>query len=246
MDIMLTRISVIIGFIVLFSAGVISGRFILLEEYAWISFWAVLLGAMPSLYFYARDHGNIRAWQTLLPLAVFALLFESFAIYTGFPYGYFTYSDGLGPKFLNLAPWCVPFAWIPLVLLSGSLASCFVSSKTKRVLIGTFVLVVADMVVDPVATKMGLWVWRDYGMYYGIPILNFCGWIFSGMIGMIIFTFCCKKQLTCRSFFHYSLSALMSLAYFSGVALYFRMWIPMLLGIVFVATGLIVKNNVHE
>lgn len=234
MDSMLKRIGLVIGFVMLFVAGVVSARFMVLKEYGFISFFAVIFGAIPSLIFYIKSIGMTRSWRVLIALALFALLFESFAIYTGVPYGSFEYSSALGPKFFGLAAWCVPFAWIPLVLMSGSLASFFVKKKIDRVLVGTVILLIADMVIDPVAVKLGFWIWENSGSYYGIPVINFLGWAVSGIVGIAIFIYGSGKHLSHVSILGNSSSALMSLAFFAGISVYFNMWIPAVLGVAFV------------
>jgi bisanhydrobacterioruberin hydratase len=46
--------------------------------------------------------------------------------------------------------------------------------------------VAIDLVLDPAAVNLGLWGWENPGFYYGVPLINFFGWLVSGAIGALI------------------------------------------------------------
>ncbi|WP_207669017.1 carotenoid biosynthesis protein [Clostridium chromiireducens] len=58
-------------------------------------------------------------------------------------------------------------------------------------LIATFIMVMWDVVMDPItATVNKVWIWEDGGSYFGVPISNYLGWflvvyIFLQIIFMI-------------------------------------------------------------
>ena len=46
-----------------------------------------------------------------------------------------------------------------------------------------------DLVLDPLAVDEKRWNWELPGIYYGIPILNFFGWLFVPLLILLIFQY---------------------------------------------------------
>lgn len=113
---------------------------------------------------------------------MYALLFETIAIKTGLPYGNFDYGRLLGPHLFEAVPATVLVAWSPLVL--GILPLLKKAPYITTVCVGTGLMVLADTVLDPAAVHIGFWAWQQPGPYYGVPFINFVGWIISGGIAM--------------------------------------------------------------
>jgi bisanhydrobacterioruberin hydratase len=119
-----------------------------------------------------------RALIALSVLSIAAISFEALSITTGVPYGTFEYSSAIGYPLFGLVPWTVPFAWIPLVIAS--------SARWKGVISGALFLVLIDLLLDPLAVKLGFWTWDYPGRYYDIPFSNFVGWFITGIIGVSV------------------------------------------------------------
>ena len=86
---------------------------------AWSSYLSpvnVVLFAIPTFWALRWWLGWYDAIVLFLTLGVLALVIETCAIITGFPYGHFGYSELLGYKLFGYVPWTVFFAWTPLVL----------------------------------------------------------------------------------------------------------------------------------
>lgn len=120
-------------------------------------------------------------------LGVYALVIETAAIVTGFPYGHFGYSVHLGYKLFGYTPWTVIFGWTPLVLASGAVAYRLSEKIWLRVPIIILLLLFFDLVLDPGAVLLGFWKYPAGGAFYGVPISNFAGWLFSGLLGAFLF-----------------------------------------------------------
>lgn len=146
-------------------------------EYWWVSTLAILLFSAPVVLGALRWLGARRGGLLLVGLGLYALVFESLAIATGVPYGRFRYSGVLGPPLLGLAPPAVLLAWTPLIL--GALA------VTRRSWAAVVLLVVLDLVLDPAAVRLGFWRWDQPGVYYGVPLVNFLGWVVSGGLAVL-------------------------------------------------------------
>lgn len=150
-------------------------------ELWYISVISILLFGAPVVVYTIRWLGLRSGLLLIGALGVYALVFEIIAVKTGLPYGNFTYGGLLGPKLFDLVPVTVLLAWTPLVL--GVLAVLTtIKPPWQRAIVATVSLVVIDMVLDPAAVHIGFWAWDIPGFYYGVPLINFAGWVLSGGI----------------------------------------------------------------
>lgn len=159
----------------------------------------VVLFALPSYWGVVHAKGLRRGLTILFSLGFYGLLIESSAIHTGFPYGDFIYNDLLGQKVFGLTPWTVAFAWPPILLLAyWFVRNCTrinLVHKTWKVLGLTAVVATAvDLVLDPAAVNLGFWNWQESGFFYGVPLVNFLGWLLSCFVGALILHFLWGKK----------------------------------------------------
>lgn len=156
------------------------------------SFVSTLFIALPSFVALGRYLGPKRALLSILSLSAFGYTIEMIGVATGFPYGPFYYGDSLGPKVAGLVPYLLPLSWVPLVLGAvGSTAPAVPGAKVMSrrvlwVLYAAVLLTLVDGVLDPGAASLGFWVWPDGGPYYGVPISNYFGWLFSSFLAAAI------------------------------------------------------------
>jgi uncharacterized membrane protein len=62
-------------------------------------------------------------------------------------------------------------------------------------LVSAFVMVAWDLASDPVwATIVRAWVWRDGGVYFGVPLSNFFGWYLNVYILYQLFALCLRRR----------------------------------------------------
>ena len=197
-------------------------------ELAPISALFVLVLWAPAAYALAQWLGLKRAALILLALGAFAVGIETFAVKTGWPYGAFDYSDKIGVKYFGVTPWTVPFAWSPLVLGAMALAARHKRNFVGLCVVATIFLLLFDGVLDPGTVSQGFWKYDAGGLYYGVPLSNFVGWILSGLIGAAIFYGLSGKRtdipLTLVS------SVTMILAFWTSVCGFSGLWIPSILG----------------
>jgi bisanhydrobacterioruberin hydratase len=154
------------------------------------SFLSTFLIALPSFVALWRFLGPKRAILSLLCLSAFGYAIETTGVLTGFPYGPFYYGDALGPKVAGLVPYLLPLSWVPLVL--GAVAATAPEGKAgprRRflpILSAAVLLTLVDGVLDPGAASLGFWVWPEGGIYYGVPVTNYLGWLFSSTLAAAI------------------------------------------------------------
>jgi putative membrane protein len=188
---MVTKKIVIILAFALFVAAFFTATQPLRPEMAAVSSVFVVLFALPSYWAVMHAHGWKQGITILGALGFYALLIESSAIHTGIPYGDFIYNDLLGQKVFGLTPWTVAFAWPPILLLAYWFArNCTrlnLAQKTWKILALTAVVATAvDLVLDPAAVNLGFWNWQEPGFFYGVPLVNFMGWLLSCFVGAVI------------------------------------------------------------
>ncbi|MDF2596671.1 MAG: hypothetical protein K0R69_3012, partial [Clostridia bacterium] len=55
--------------------------------------------------------------------------------------------------------------------------------------IASFIMVMWDVVMDPVAATINkVWIWEDGGSYFNVPISNYLGWFFVVYVFLQIFS----------------------------------------------------------
>ncbi len=204
------------------------------------SFVSTLLIALPSFVALWRYLGPKGAGLSLLSLSAFGYAIETIGVATGFPYGPFYYGDSLGPKVAGLVPYLLPLSWVPLVL--GAVASTTPTvpededvSHRRRVLwvlYAAILLTLVDGVLDPGAASLGFWVWPEGGLYYGVPVSNYLGWLFSSSVAAAILLVLGRRRWVSVSPPPGLLdSALVAVAFWVGVDLFSGLLFPAVLGI---------------
>jgi putative membrane protein len=133
--------------------------------------------------------GSTYGWRGILFFLVVCLgvsnAFENLSIVTGFPFGWYHYSDAMGPK-LFLVPLQIGPAYFGVGYLSWTLARATLGDEDTRLAgllsfatpaIASFIMVSWDLTIDPMmSTIAGNWVWHNGGSYFGVPLSNFLGW----------------------------------------------------------------------
>ena len=199
------------------------------------SFASTLLIALPSFVALWRYLGPKGATLSLLSLSVLGFAVETTGTTTGFPYGPFYYGDSLGPKLADLVPYLLPLSWVPLVL--GGVAATAPGGKTgpwcrvRWVLSAAVLLALVDGVLDPGAAALGFWVWPEGGIYYGVPVTNYLGWLFSSSLAAALLVALGRRRWESVSPPPGLLdSALIAVAFWTGVAVFSGLSFPAVLG----------------
>jgi len=112
-------------------------------------------------------------------------IFENLGVRTGFPFGWYYFTELMGPKIFSV-PILLGLAYLGMGYLSWTLARAILGAM-RRPLSGSRVITVPltaglimvawDFAMDPVwSTIEHAWVWSDGGAYFGVPVSNFSGW----------------------------------------------------------------------
>ncbi len=220
----------VIGVLLFLSAYFVASQPIT-PRLALVSSLSVIVFALPSYYAVVKSLGKKRGLWLLAALGMYALTIESLAIHTGFPYGNFTYTDVLGNKIFGLTPWTVAFAYPPILLLAYYAAHAFVKGSTFHKVAGTALFaMLIDMVLDPAAVRLGFWYWDTPGFFYGVPLINFLGWLFTASVGAVLLHYLWGHRNQPTLSLAYSGMAI--LWFWTAVNFWLQQWIPALLGLV--------------
>ncbi len=192
------------------------------------SYASTLAIAAPSFVALAFYFGFWKGVRAIFLLGVFGYAIEAFGVVTGLPYGEFFYGDALGGKFLGIVPYLLPVSYVPLVI--GAVAASWRPDGPRIVFVlrSALLLTLMDGVLDPGAVALGFWVWPEGGIYYGVPLSNYVGWIVSSTLAASLLVWFGGW----RSVPHPGLvdSAIIGLAFWVGVSVFAGMALPAVLG----------------
>ena len=157
----------------------------------------------------ATAHLGWRRTVLFIPLGyTLAWMSEYASIHWGFPYGDYYYIDHTSHRELWVAgvPFMDSLSYVFLSYCSYSMALFLLSPvafkggegfilethalrRSRRTwVLGSVLFVLLDIIIDPVAFQGSRWFlgqiygYRNPGMYFGIPMSNFGGWLVVGLI----------------------------------------------------------------
>ena len=158
-----------------------------------------LVTLLPLAFFLVHSSVNYRFRDMLVFAAVTLIvsnIFENMSILTGFPFGHYYYTDGLGPK-LFLVPILIGPAYLGMGYLSWTLARLILGATEQRLpgysiftvpVLASFIMVSWDLSFDPIASTINHnWIWEQGGSYFGVPFSNFMGWFLTVFVFFQLF-----------------------------------------------------------
>jgi uncharacterized membrane protein len=145
-----------------------------------------------------RDLGRPRTVAVLSWGWVVALVAELFSTRVGVPFGLYHYTGATrgAELFLGNVPFFSPLSFPFLAYAAFCLArrtlgegwTATRGGRTRVVLLSGVAMTVLDVVIDPLAVRGERWFlghifyYPDGGLYFGVPLSNFVGWLVVGWI----------------------------------------------------------------
>lgn len=129
---------------------------------------------------------RIAALFAFVAVYVVSLASELLGTGLGIPFGSYSYTSLLGPKWFDLVPLLIPLSWFTMSW------ACWVIARQRAagaaaILLSTALLMAWDLLLDPAMSKVtSYWVWGESGSYYGMPWSNLFGWGVTGLLLFII------------------------------------------------------------
>lgn len=184
-----------------------SPRLLLQPAYLLTTAWLITMISIPILRWVIGDsvlHNGIiagvvfqaaavliicyQAWglRTVLRIAAIVMplswLIERIGSTTGFPFGAYHYTEALSPL-IGGVPAVIPLAW--MMMLPPAWAITYALTGTVRgwrfILVSGLAFTAWDLFLDPQMVGWGYWVWESPGIYFGIPLVNYAGWLLASM-----------------------------------------------------------------
>jgi uncharacterized membrane protein/1-acyl-sn-glycerol-3-phosphate acyltransferase len=174
---------------------------------------------------------------------------------TGFPFGEYRYTSGLGYQILGEVPFTIPLSWFYMGLASYVLAIVLIGTGSgwrrplASVFLGSVLLTIWDLVLDPAMAHQQLdvrfWIWEQSGIYFDMPAQNFLGWILTGFIfiGLARLVWRSDPELTSGlvrvSFAIYLANLIFAMVISAAVGLWWPVLITVVIGVIPAAVALI-------
>lgn len=168
--------------------------------------FGVLMQSAVVLIILYKAWGLARALKTFAIVAILSYFAELIGSSTGFPFGKYDYTDLLQPQVAGV-PLLIPLAWLMMLPPAWAIASIildkplshkghedaqrkpfllhlwsFVPTVMKFAFLASLAFTAWDLFLDPQMVGWGFWVWDKPGAYFGIPLLNYLGWILVSAI----------------------------------------------------------------
>ena len=81
--------------------------------------------------------------------------------------------------------------WVILSFITGSFAHYFFNNKKfKSIILGVFLMILLDVLIEPVAPDLGFWIFESEVA----PLQNYIGWLLIAIPAQIIFHFGVEKK----------------------------------------------------
>lgn len=149
--------------------------------------WGVLITvallSAAVLAILGRAWGGRRTLRVVAVILPVSWLIEYVGSTTGFPFGTYHYTSLLIPQ-LGHVPLIIPLAWLMMLPPAWAVATAITGrhSGVAFVLTSALAFTAWDLFLDPQMVGWGYWVWEQAGGYFGIPWVNFAGWIASAAL----------------------------------------------------------------
>jgi uncharacterized membrane protein len=158
-----------------------------------------LVTLLPFVFVFVHGSLHYRFREVLVFAAITLVvsnIFENLSILTGFPFGHYYHTDGLGPK-LFLVPILIGPAYLGTGYLAWTLARIVLGATDKRLpgqqvwaapVLAAFFIVAWDLAFDRIASTLRQsWIWEQGGSYFGVPLSNFLGWFLTVFVFFQLF-----------------------------------------------------------
>jgi uncharacterized membrane protein len=98
---------------------------------------------------------------------------------TGIPFGKYYYTGLLQPQLAGV-PLLIPLAWmmmLPPAWATGYLITQRSGRSLMFIAVSALAFTAWDLFLDPQMVAWDFWRWQEPGIYFGIPLSNYAGWV---------------------------------------------------------------------
>ena len=102
---------------------------------------------------------------------------EVLGVASGILFGEYQYGQTLGWKLMDV-PIIMGVNWLILSFSSLGIIGKINSNSFLKVIMASLIMVVLDVLIEPIAIKLDFWTWADVN----VPVQNYIMWFFSALI----------------------------------------------------------------
>ena len=129
---------------------------------------------------------NVKLLLAICSASVMGYLIEVAGVGTGILFGEYQYGKHLGWKLFDV-PVIIGLNWFILSFSSLGLVGRFISNSLIKNIFASLLLVMLDILIEPVAIQLDFWNWRDID----VPIQNYIMWflaafMINGVVSIIL------------------------------------------------------------
>ncbi len=134
-----------------------------------------------ALLMYFHEPRTTKSWLIFSGIALVGFFVELIGVNTQAIFGFYRYGNSLGPKLFD-TPLTIGINWLILVYCISALAKP-IRDTWYFPIVGAFVMVAFDWLMEPVATVTDMWYWA----FEKIPHKNYIDWfLISGFLFLMI------------------------------------------------------------
>jgi bisanhydrobacterioruberin hydratase len=146
-----------------------------------------LLLSLSILLFFHRDYDR-RTLLVFFSIAILGFVIEWIGVNSGRIFGVYWYETSLGFKIFNIPP-IIGVNWLVLVYCSTDVANRLVNNQWLNAAIASSIMVMLDILIEPVAIFFKMWNWQD-GV---VPLQNYIAWWIISFFFCLLFNMTIKK-----------------------------------------------------
>ena len=116
-------------------------------------------------------------YKPMVLIAMIGFVIEVVGVKTGILFGEYYYGSVLGFKVLEV-PLIIGLNWLVLSLATHSIMRVFLNNRFSIICTASLLMVLLDLLIEPVAIKLGFWTWDSSF----VPLQNYIMWFFSAFV----------------------------------------------------------------
>jgi putative membrane protein len=143
--------------------------------------WHLLL--MTGVIIYSHNKPDSRLLLFALLIFIVGFMAEFTGVHTGWLFGSYTYGETLGIQLFHI-PLMIGINWFLLIYSTGVvLQRSMIKNVLVRIITGAMILVMLDILIEPIATHFDYWHWAGNN----IPLKNYICWFLLSALLLFIF-----------------------------------------------------------
>jgi len=137
-----------------------------------------------ALFIWANNDFSFESFKMTVVLFFIGFFVEVVGVNTALLFGEYSYGKTLGTKLMD-TPLIIGVNWILLAFSSFSVSSYFLKNKTLIILLSSVIMVMMDVLIEPIAISLDFWTWAGGE----IPLQNYVMWFLVSLIMNALISF---------------------------------------------------------